>query len=73
VNRKDKGYKDKSNIIGTIGFNNYDKRHRANLGYDLQPAYWGKGYMTEVLGTAYGYKEYPSSVNSLNAFDPGDS
>jgi ribosomal-protein-alanine N-acetyltransferase len=25
-----------SNIIGTIGFNNFTKRHRANIGYDLQ-------------------------------------
>ena len=33
-------FKDKTEIIGTIGFNNYTKNHRANIGYDLQKYYW---------------------------------
>src|SRR5678815_4594667 len=36
-------------IIGTIGFNNFTKRHRASIGYDLQTGFWNKGYATEAL------------------------
>jgi len=35
--------------IGTAGFTNFQKNHRANLGYDLHPDYWNKGYITEAL------------------------
>jgi ribosomal-protein-alanine N-acetyltransferase len=31
--------KGKDSIIGTVGFNNFAKRHRANIGYDLQTAF----------------------------------
>jgi len=42
-------FKDKEEIIGTIGFNNFMHKHRANLGYDLQKDYWNNGYITEAL------------------------
>ena len=38
--------KNKSNIIGTIGFNNFVKGHRANIGYDLKTEYWNHWYIT---------------------------
>lgn len=41
--------KGEEKIIGTIGFNNFTKNHRANLGYDLQSGYWNKGYITEAI------------------------
>jgi ribosomal-protein-alanine N-acetyltransferase len=37
------------NIIGTIGFNNFTRRHRANIGFDLQPDFWNNGYLSEAL------------------------
>lgn len=40
--------KGEKHIAGTIGYNNFAENHRANLGYDLQSAYWNKGYMTEA-------------------------
>lgn len=48
-----------NSIIGTIGFNNFTKRHRANLGYDLQADFWNKGYVTEALKIVidFGFKE----------------
>ena len=54
-------------IIGTAGFNNYAKRHRANLGYDIQTEFWNKGYMTEALKTVidFGFKEL--GINRIEA------
>ena len=51
--------KGQKNIIGTIGFNNFTKRHRANIGYDLQTEHWNKGYATEALNIIlkFGFNE----------------
>lgn len=39
--------------IGTCGYHKWDKRYfRAEIGYDLNPACWGQGYMFESLGAA---------------------
>lgn len=39
-------------VIGTCGFHYYDRDNRhADIGYDLHPAYWGQGLMTEVVHT----------------------
>ena len=59
--------KGKRNIIGTIGFNNFSNRHRANIGFDLQSAYWNKGYLTEVLKVVveFGFKEL--EINRIEA------
>lgn len=56
-----------SGIIGTIGFNNFIAGHRANMGYDMQSAYWHKGYMTEALNTvvAFGFNEL--KINRIEA------
>jgi ribosomal-protein-alanine N-acetyltransferase len=43
------------NIIGTIGFNNFTKRHRANIGYDLLTEHWNSGYITEALKTVINF------------------
>ena len=59
--------KGKSNIIGTVGFNNFTKHHRANLGYDLQTEKWNNGYITEALKAviSYGFKEL--EINRVEA------
>lgn len=59
--------KGEKNIIGTIGFNNYTKHHRANIGYDLHKTHWNKGYITEALKAiiAYGFKEL--EINRIEA------
>jgi [ribosomal protein S5]-alanine N-acetyltransferase len=42
--------KDGGQLIGTCGFHKWDKAHRrAEVGYDLSPAYWRQGYMAEAL------------------------
>lgn len=59
--------KGKPNIIGTIGFNNFAKRHRANIGYDLQAEYWNCGYITEALRAVidFGFKQL--EINRIEA------
>ena len=37
-------------LIGTVSFLSWNKIHRnGELGYDLAPEYWGKGFMFEAL------------------------
>jgi len=45
--------KSNDQIIGTCGFHKWNKRDlRAEIGYDLNPDFWGKGIMTEALRAA---------------------
>jgi ribosomal-protein-alanine N-acetyltransferase len=40
-------------MIGAVGFNNLSKAHwKAEAGYWLLPAHWGKGYAPEALEAA---------------------
>jgi len=46
-------------MIGDFGYWNLQKQHlRAEIGYELHPDYWGKGFMTEVMQTvlSFGFK-----------------
>ncbi|WML57926.1 GNAT family protein [Neobacillus sp. PS2-9] len=52
--------KEKEGIIGTIGFNVWSPKHkRAEIGYELHPLYWRKGYATEATSKviSYGFNE----------------
>ena len=47
-------------MIGTCGFHRWDEKHRrAEIGYDLAPAAWGQGYMSEALKAMlrHGFKQ----------------
>ena len=47
-------------LIGTCGFYDWNKTsHRAEIGYDLEPAHWREGIMTEALRAVlrYGFEE----------------
>lgn len=54
-------------IIGTIGFNNYTKQHRANIGYDLQFEHWGQGYAAEALAAVINYGFTQLDINRIEA------
>lgn len=44
--------KETNKIIGTCGFNYWNKTHnRAEISYDLDYNYWGKGIMTNAIRT----------------------
>lgn len=59
--------KGRPGIIGTAGFNNYLKDHRANFGYDLHPDYWNKGYMTEALTVILKFGFETLKINRIEA------
>ncbi|MDG4658430.1 GNAT family protein [Ectobacillus antri] len=47
-------------LLGTIGLNNWNTTHRrAEVGYELHPDYWSKGYVTEAIQaiTTYSFSE----------------
>jgi [ribosomal protein S5]-alanine N-acetyltransferase len=47
-------------IIGTIGFNAWSPKHkRAEIGYEIQPEHWRKGYTLEAVSNViqYGFNE----------------
>lgn len=60
--------KGEDELIGTCGFYDWNKTsRRAEIGYDLEPAYWGKGIMTEALQAmlTYGFKKM--NLNRIQA------
>ena len=57
--------KGKPDLIGSAGLYKWEAEphRRAEIGYDLNPAYWGKGYMSEALEAVV---EYGFEVMNLN-------
>ena len=61
--RKDGGAR-----IGTCGFHCWDRsRGRCEIGYDLFPDYWGRGYMTEALKAICSFAVSDMKVRSIGA------
>lgn len=55
-------------VIGTIGFHHWDREHRhADLGYDLLPEYWGRGYATEAACAVVGWCFDKLDLNRMQA------
>ncbi|WP_440111583.1 GNAT family N-acetyltransferase [Paenibacillus sp. QZ-Y1] len=55
-------------VIGTCGFLNYEDVHnRAEIGYDLHPAFWGKGVMTEVARVILHFGFMDMQLNKIEA------
>jgi ribosomal-protein-alanine N-acetyltransferase len=45
--------RDDPTLMGTVGFWKWNKPHfYAEIGYEIGPAYWNKGYMTEAIRAA---------------------
>ena len=57
-----------SELIGTCGYYDWIKVvRRAEIGYDLDPAYWGQGIMTEALGAVLKHGFEKMGLNRIQA------
>lgn len=54
--------------IGTCGFHCWDTENSvADVGYDLQPAYWGRGLMAEAMTAMLAFGDQNMRVRELRA------
>lgn len=64
--------KESNEIIGSCGFHQWEKEHfKAEVGFEVHPAYWRQGVITEVLQPIlkYGFEEM--ALNRIEAYyDP---
>ncbi len=67
--------KDTDNLIGAGGYWRWVKQHfRAEIGFQLLPAYWRKGYMKEALGAMIQYGFDKMTLHRIEAdSDPGNN
>lgn len=55
-------------LIGTCGYYRWDQHHhRAEVGYDLWPDYWGQGLMPEALGALLRFGYHEMGLNRIEA------
>lgn len=55
--------------IGTCGFHNWNKEHaRAEIGYEMDSRYWGKGLMSEAVRAVTDYGFTRMGLNRIEAF-----
>lgn len=55
-------------IIGTIGFNNWSPKHKkAEIGYELHPDHWRKGYASEAVQAVQSYGFQHLDLNRIGA------
>lgn len=56
-------------LIGTCGFHNWSQSNAtAEIGYDLLPAYWNFGYMSEAVKAIVGYGFTQMQLNRIEAW-----
>lgn len=56
-------------LIGTCGFNEWSQVHRwAELAFDLAPAHWGKGLMSQAVAAILQWTYRQDLVNRVHAF-----
>lgn len=60
--------KSNKQILGTCGFNNWDKENqRAEIGYELGKEHWGQGFMTEALSALISHGFEMMELNRIQA------
>ncbi|QBQ40957.1 N-acetyltransferase [Sphingobacterium psychroaquaticum] len=61
-------------VIGTCGYHAWSKIHnRAEIGYELDPTYWGQGLMTEAIEAIVRYGKNAIKLRRIEAFiDPAN-
>jgi len=57
-----------SELIGTCGYYDWNRTaHRAEIGYDLDPAHWGQGVMIEAMCAVLRYGFEKMELNRIQA------
>jgi [ribosomal protein S5]-alanine N-acetyltransferase len=66
--------RDSGALAGTCGFWRWNKQHRfAEIGYEMAPAYWGRGLMVEALGPILRYGFTKMELHRVEAIiDPAN-
>lgn len=60
--------KENNQLIGTIGLNGLQlKNKKAEIGYELHPSYWRKGYATEAIKEVLRYSFGELELNRIGA------
>lgn len=60
--------KENQQVIGTIGFHRWEKPYfRSEMGYDLTPAYWGYGLMSEAIQAMLRFGFEQMGLNRIDA------
>lgn len=55
-------------MIGTIGLNAWSPKHkRAEIGYEIHPNYWRKGYMSEALSKVLSHASETLGLTRIGA------
>ena len=66
--------KDSQKLIGTICFWNFSKdKSKAEIGFELNPDYHGKGIMNEALGIILEFGFNTITLNSIDAYTHKDN
>lgn len=67
--------RDSGEFAGTCGFLGIEREHnRMEIGYDLAPAFWGRGLMPEAVSAVLGFGFGPLGANKIEArVDPGNA
>ncbi|WP_274650769.1 GNAT family N-acetyltransferase [Paenibacillus humicola] len=61
--------KESGGMIGTCGFHNWQREHcRAELGYELSPDHWARGYMAEALQAVIRFGFGAMRLNRIEAY-----
>jgi [ribosomal protein S5]-alanine N-acetyltransferase len=60
--------KNNKSLLGTVGFHAVSLKHRrAEIGYELNPTYWGKGLAKEAIGKAVEYGLIEMNLERIGA------
>ena len=66
--------KNNNQLLGTIGLRNFeDEENFAEIGYEIDPMYQQKGYMSEAFGAVLNYGFQNLELNTIEAFTHKDN
>jgi ribosomal-protein-alanine N-acetyltransferase len=67
IRREDNSFLGQVNCVFRVNHNFAMNIHRAEIGYDLTPPYWGNGYMSEAIASVISYVFTSTPIDRLEA------